>query len=177
MVYQATGHGRNAQWGDATISAPVVAPSPNRELKELAALLDTFLKLQKDLVLDDILSLVLMRSIEFADAARGMILLERGKGAESAGMPASGVQIAAGSSYCLDLAMARNRDGTAIEDSELAISQKIPEEVLATGTGVIVADLLHRGQSRAARQYYRPRGAERHVRPAASAQARHGRRR
>ena len=48
---------------------------PEPAFKEVAALLDTFLSLNSGLVLEDVLALVLTRSLEFADAERGLILL------------------------------------------------------------------------------------------------------
>lgn len=114
---------------------------PNREFKELASLLDTFLNLRQDLVLEDVLSLVVTHSMEFADAERGLILLTEDESGDDS-LPIVALPQPVGHLGRLKLAVARNRDGSAIDSSELAISQKIPEEVLNTGKGVIAEDLL-----------------------------------
>lgn len=54
-----------------------------------------------------------------------------------------GEAAAGGQRTCeLRLAMARNRDGTAIDASKIQISRKIPEGVIRTGCGAILEDLL-----------------------------------
>jgi serine phosphatase RsbU (regulator of sigma subunit)/pSer/pThr/pTyr-binding forkhead associated (FHA) protein len=110
-------------------SVPALGSLSSRELKDISALLDTFLTLNSDLLLDDLLQLVIARSIELAQAERGMILLAApsAEGEEPKG---------------LRLAMARDQIGQAILEEGLSISRKIPEEVMATGKGVILDDLL-----------------------------------
>ncbi len=113
-----------------------------RELKSLAQLLDTFLQLNTDLLLDDVLALVIDRSIEFAGAERGMILLHDldSDGLQERTSPR--LVIETGSQQTLTLVMARNGDGSDVATEQLDISQKLPQEVLATGTGMMVEDLL-----------------------------------
>jgi len=112
-----------------------------REFKRLAALLDTFLELNTELVIEDVLSLVIDRSIAFAGAERGMILLlEAARTDRPPDAPA--LVVDAGTGRELRLAVARDREGDAVATSELDISQKIPQEVVDSGRGVIVEDLL-----------------------------------
>jgi sigma-B regulation protein RsbU (phosphoserine phosphatase) len=131
--------------------------SSNRELKDIARLLDTFLKLNTDLVLDEVLELVLSCSLDFAGAERGMILLLEGvteweesqaseRTALAAGDPGS-VLLALADGRKLRLAMARHRDGTPVSQAGLTISHKIPEQVIASGTGIIAEDLLEDEQA------------------------------
>lgn len=105
----------------------------DRELKEVAALLDTFLRLNDELVLDEVVSLVLGRSIQFAGAERGLILLSdnllEGREEESE-IPQ------------LRPALALDRNARPLAASSLTISRRIPEQVMATGQGVIIRDLL-----------------------------------
>lgn len=128
--------------------APDASVDSSQELRDIASLVDTFLKLNGDLVLEDVLQIVVARSVELADADRGVILL-----AEGAGTPGNGATPADEDSIAFDpraiapepglrLAMARARDGTALDVNSVIISQKIPGEVLKTGVGVIFADLL-----------------------------------
>ena len=108
------------------------AGAPSQEMRDLASLLDTFLTLQGDLLLEDLLEIVVARSMDLAGAERGLILLAGDvDGTDPA--PKDGE---------LRLAMARRRDGVPIDATELAISRKIPEEVMAKGEGVILQDLL-----------------------------------
>jgi sigma-B regulation protein RsbU (phosphoserine phosphatase) len=107
---------------------PVIAA--DQEMRDIASLLDTFLTLNSDLLLDDLLAIVVSRSMELAGAERGMILLGE-DGAARGGEPRP-----------LRMATARRRDGTALPEGELEISRKIPESVMSTGKGVILQDLL-----------------------------------
>jgi len=106
---------------DSTIHE-LPADDAGREIKSLANLLDTFLQLNSELVLDDVLALVVERSIEFAAAERGMILLLEDEE--------------------LSLVIARTADGREVEAEGLEISRKIPDDVLSTGKGLIFEDLL-----------------------------------
>lgn len=101
----------------------------SRDLKDITSLLDTFLTLNSDLVLEDLLQIVISRSVELAQAERGMILLAEIAQDET-------------SPKALRLAMALDLEGKAIMEEGLLISRKIPEEVMATGKGVILDDLL-----------------------------------
>jgi sigma-B regulation protein RsbU (phosphoserine phosphatase) len=155
---------------DAAVGAPVeeatVEPAADdptgssQEMRDIATLVDTFLKLNGDLLLDDILQIVVARSVELADADRGMILLvASGKtGDEDEPGILLGGQPLPGSSDRVDgaarretdrshtpelrVAMARHRDGSPLGEEGLQISKKIPLEVLATGRGIILEDLL-----------------------------------
>ncbi|MBI4600329.1 MAG: SpoIIE family protein phosphatase [Planctomycetes bacterium] len=138
-------------------------PGPGQEIRDIAGLVDTFLKLNGDLLLEDVLGIVVARSIELAGADRGMILLAdgdrdrggggdrggslRGRGSPGGGSPGAGGASPGGAPgtgepAALRLAMARGRGGEPLEGEGLLISRKIPEEVLRTGTGVIREDLL-----------------------------------
>lgn len=113
-------------------------PASSREMKDIASLLDTFLTLKGDLLLDELLEIVVSRSMELADADRGMILLlsDPGPGDGTGGSePRDRVP-------ALRPAMARTRDGAPIEETGLALSRRIPEEVIETGRGAILEDLL-----------------------------------
>ncbi len=113
----------------------------NREIKGIATLLDTFLQLNADLVLDDVLALVISRSIEFAVAERGMILLlDDGSEIETEAGGDFSIPVLDGRQ--LRLAMARNLDGTPVDPHELSISHKVPQQVLESGEGQIVEDFL-----------------------------------
>ncbi len=160
--------------GSATASQPGTASQlrsgsaadSNQEMRDIAALVDTFLKLNGDLLLDDLLEIVVARSIELADAERGMILLtelcghaaapEKGEpGIDSAERPAGGVRPGDSTptpnraAPLLRLAIARNRDGTPISEEGLLMSRRIPGDVLGTGTGAILEDLLAPGHTSA----------------------------
>jgi sigma-B regulation protein RsbU (phosphoserine phosphatase) len=113
-------------------SEPQAAGTPSQEMRDIASLLDTFLSLRGDVLLDDLLEIVVARSMDLAGAERGLILLA-GDGSEPGPVPPGGG---------LRLATARRRDGTPIDAADLAISRKIPEEVMASGQGVILQDLL-----------------------------------
>ncbi|MEM7233683.1 MAG: GAF domain-containing SpoIIE family protein phosphatase, partial [Planctomycetota bacterium] len=114
--------------------------SVNREIKELAEILDTFLEVNQDLVLDDVLELVLTRSIEFTGADRGVILLARH--IEEDVVDPSLERIVPKISGDLRPAMALDRLGVSLPLDEHAISQKIPIRVLESGVGVVLEDLL-----------------------------------
>ena len=123
-----------------TGSLPSLAGASNREIKDIVTLLDTFLKLKGDLLLDDVLEIVLSRSIELAAADRGMILLREPPAIVGDG-PATGEEADA-EPVNLRLAIARHRDGTPVEEKPLQISQRIPADVLRTGKGLIFENLL-----------------------------------
>ncbi len=101
----------------------------NREVRDIAVLLETFLSLKGGLVLEEILELVLTRSIEFVDADRGVLLL-------------SSLEDESVSDDDFSMVMGRNSSGQALEESGLKISRKIPRQVLETGKGVIFDDLV-----------------------------------
>ncbi len=121
----------------------------SQELRDIASLVDTFLKLNGDLLVEDVLQIVVARSIELADADRGMILLlepsarssEDPTAHDSVGSPDTKLNPEA-KDFELQLAIARRRDGTTIEQEGLTISRRIPLEVLRTGSGVILENLL-----------------------------------
>jgi len=129
------------------------------EMRAISSLVDTFLKLNGDLLLEDLLQIVVSRSIELADADRGMILLAKSQPrairddlneaddtVAQESFESIEVEPAAtkkgGNASDLSVAIARNQDGTPIEEEGLMISQKIPEEVMKTGHGLILEDLL-----------------------------------
>jgi serine phosphatase RsbU (regulator of sigma subunit)/pSer/pThr/pTyr-binding forkhead associated (FHA) protein len=117
---------------------------PSQEMKDIASLLDTFLTLNSGLLLDDVLRIVVTRSVELAGAERGMILLAA---AEDGGGPDAGVNeekpaAEARGGLELRLALALEKSGAPIAEEALAISRKIPEQVMATSKGVIFQDLL-----------------------------------
>lgn len=119
----------------------------NQEMRDIAALVDTFLKLNGDLLLEDVLQIVVARSIELADADRGLILLvERHVDAQETSTQDEEAPAETGNEpQELALAMARDRAGNPLGGERLMISKKIPGDVLQTGTGVILEDLLAPG--------------------------------
>lgn len=153
-------------WGEPP---PESGHMSSQEMKDIASLLDTFVKLNGDLVLDDLLQIVLARSIEFADAERGMILLVESRGGAPGAARWTEDSRGEGKDHAdegravdedgdeeeqaaevpgeLRLAIARNRDGSPIGEEGLQISQRIPAEVMKTGTGVILEDILAPGKA------------------------------
>lgn len=105
----------------------------NREVRDIAVLLETFLSLSGGLVLEEILELVLTRSIEFVNADRGVLLL-----ASTSQEPAD--------ADGFSLAMARDASGQALSEEGLQISRKIPRQVLESGQGIIFEDLVSSGE-------------------------------
>lgn len=116
-------------------------PAAHRELRDVASLLDVFLTLKTDLVLDDLLEIVVRQAIEIADADRGMILLSDTEptASKSAGARPDGAER---DPARLRPAVARTRDGKPIVEDGLAISRRIPRSVFETGRGEIFEDLL-----------------------------------
>ncbi|HVR73183.1 MAG TPA: SpoIIE family protein phosphatase [Planctomycetota bacterium] len=156
-------------WGEPP---PESGHMSSQEMKDIASLLDTFVKLNGDLVLDDVLQIVLARSIEFADAERGMILLVESRGDATGASRRTGDANGEGEAHGdeeryvdedgdeedeeekaaelpgeLRLAIARNRDGSPIGEEGLQFSQRIPAEVMKTGTGMILEDILAPGKA------------------------------
>ena len=115
----------------ATLDGARPLSAADQEMRDIASLLDTFMTLNSDLVLDDLLAIVISRSMELAGAERGMILLadDAQTAREREGRP-------------LHVAMARLANGTELVGADLEISRKIPETVMSTGKGVILQDLL-----------------------------------
>ncbi|HLU49291.1 MAG TPA: SpoIIE family protein phosphatase, partial [Planctomycetota bacterium] len=108
----------------------------DRELREVAALLDTFLRVNDHLVLDEVVSLVLERSIQFAGAERGLILL-----ADDV-IDGRAEELENGSPPELRPALALDRHARPLPADSLAISRRIPEQVVTTGEGILIRDLL-----------------------------------
>ncbi len=102
--------------------------SVNRQVHEIAALLQTFVSLNSDLLLEEILEIVLDRSVEFVDADRGVILL---RPVDDSGDPDGH----------LKMTTARDRHGRPLALDSLEMSQKIPVKVYQTGEGLIVEDV------------------------------------
>jgi len=93
------------------------------DFRQMVALLEGLRARRKGGVLDDVLSLVLDSAIEVGGAERGFIMLA----IESAD---------------LQFNMARGRGHSTLSAGNVAISQKIPEEVFRTGEPMFVKDLL-----------------------------------
>lgn len=98
------------------------------DLRQLTAMLEGFRALGSARVLEDVLALVLDASIEVSAAERAFILL-------------------AGPDGALEFKLARGKDKRHLTDRTFATSQKIPEEVFATGKTRVVADLLDGGNA------------------------------
>jgi sigma-B regulation protein RsbU (phosphoserine phosphatase) len=139
-----TVHVEDAKVSDLSASTqtlPMEERGIDGELKDIASLLDTFLRVNDSLVLEEIVSLVLTRSMDFAGAERGLILLApeviEGQAIERTSTAANGQF-----SESLVPALALGRDGRPLPEGALSISRRIPEEVFQTGSGKIVQDLL-----------------------------------
>ena len=102
------------------------ALSAATELRHMAALLEGLRALGSGRVLDDVLKLVLDSAIETTGAERGFIML-------------------AGISGELEFKLARARGAVTLSGRTFATSRKIPETVFATGTQMIVDDLMDEG--------------------------------
>jgi serine phosphatase RsbU (regulator of sigma subunit)/pSer/pThr/pTyr-binding forkhead associated (FHA) protein len=96
------------------------------ELRHLAGLLEGLRALGSGRVLDDVLTLVLDSAITVTGAERGFIML-----ANNAGQ--------------LEFKIARARGQVTMSGHTFETSRKIPEMVFATGTEMIVEDLLDQG--------------------------------
>jgi serine phosphatase RsbU (regulator of sigma subunit)/pSer/pThr/pTyr-binding forkhead associated (FHA) protein len=99
------------------------ALSAATELRHMAALLEGLRALGSGRVLDDVLKLVLDSAIETTGAERGFIML-------------------AGEGGQLEFKLARARGAVTLSGRTFATSRKIPETVFATGTQMIVDDLM-----------------------------------
>lgn len=99
------------------------ALSAATELRHMAALLEGLRALGSGRVLDDVLTLVLDSAIETTGAERGFIML-------------------AGDAGQLEFKLARARGAVTLSGRTFATSRKIPETVFATGTQMIVDDLM-----------------------------------
>ncbi len=96
------------------------------DFRPLTALLDRLRGLGSARVLDEVLVLVMDSAIEATGAERGFIMLAGPKGE-------------------LEFKIARARGKVTLSGTAFATSQKIPQEVFATGRERIVADLLDSG--------------------------------
>ena len=136
VFHQASAESDRAASGRAGGTISDLATLPNRELRELAGLLDTFLHLRGELVVDEVLDTVLRRAVEFADAERGLILLA------PISTDSSEPEAAASPDEDLQPARGLQRDGSPLDLGRLSISTKIPREVFRTGRGLVLTDLL-----------------------------------
>ena len=120
--------GRNG--GEEIVFLLAGAPAVDRttgtvvsDFRQMVALLEGLRARGKGGVLDDVLSLVLDSAIEVGGAERGFIML-------------------ATESADLQFNMARGRGHSTLPGGDVAVSQKIPEEVFRTGEPMFVKDLL-----------------------------------
>ncbi len=100
---------------------PQTAASSTVDFRQMNALLAGLRALGSSQVLDEVLVIVLDSALDVAGAERGFILLAEPSGA-------------------LKLRLARARGGVTLTSAQT--SQRIPDEVYATGTDKIVTDLL-----------------------------------
>jgi sigma-B regulation protein RsbU (phosphoserine phosphatase) len=109
--------------GASALSAPAAT---GRDLHQIATLLDALRALGSGRVLDEVLALVLDSALVVTGAERGFIML-----ADAAGR--------------LEFKLGRDRHQITLPGLTFATSQKIPEEVFATGEPLAVPDLLEGG--------------------------------
>ena len=93
------------------------------DFRPLTALLDRLRGLGSARVLDEVLVLVMDAAIDATGAERGFIMLANAKGE-------------------LEFKIARARGQVTLSGQSFATSQKIPQEVFATGRDRVVADLM-----------------------------------
>jgi sigma-B regulation protein RsbU (phosphoserine phosphatase) len=105
----------------ALTSAPSAAAVG--ELRQIATLLEALRAVGSGRVLDEVLVLVLDSALEVTGAERGFIML-------------------AGADDTLEFTLGRGRRHVTLPGQTFRTSRKIPEEVFATGEGLVVADLL-----------------------------------
>ena len=98
-------------------------PTAGADLHQIAGLLDGLRALGSGRVVDEVLALVLDSAISVTGASRGFVML-----ADAAGH--------------LEFKLGRARKGVTLPGHTFQTSQKIPEEVFATGEARVVADLL-----------------------------------
>lgn len=109
--------------------------SVNREIHDLSVLLETFVSLNSDLLLEEILEIVVKRAIEFVHADRGAIFLgpeftEKNDDAEEP-TPKDGR---------IRIATALDRNGKTLGDDRFVNRMRIPEQVMKTGNGLSFED-------------------------------------
>jgi serine phosphatase RsbU (regulator of sigma subunit) len=97
----------------------------NREVHDIASILESLLSLDTDLVLGDVLEIVLDRMVEFVDADRGVVFLRPW----SRGVPGKL------SVETLELGAVRGRGGARLDRSAGAVEPEILAEVLRLGRG------------------------------------------
>jgi sigma-B regulation protein RsbU (phosphoserine phosphatase) len=107
----------------AAASTPSAPAATGRDLRQIATLLEALRALGSGRVLDEVLALVLDSALAVTGAERGFIML-----ADAAGR--------------LEFKLGRDRHRVTLPGQTFATSQKIPEEVFATGEPRVVADLL-----------------------------------
>ena len=113
---------------DAESSGERSAVSAATELRHLGALLEGLRALGSGRVLDDVLTLVLDSAIATTGAERGFIMLAKDDGH-------------------LEFKLGRAQGHVSLSGRTFATSRKIPETVFATGTQMIVEDLLDEGMA------------------------------
>jgi sigma-B regulation protein RsbU (phosphoserine phosphatase) len=111
--------------------------SVNREIHDLSVLLETFLSLNSDLLLDEILELVVKRAIEFVHADRGAIFLGPDFGVKD-GKPIPDSRPVAADT--ISIATALDRNGIVIDADQFDVRMRIPHQVLKTGVGLSFED-------------------------------------
>ena len=98
------------------------------DLRQVATLLNMLREMGSERVIDEVLTLVLDAAIEATGAERGFIML-----VDHAGH--------------LEMKLARHAGRLTVPSAGFEISQKIPEDVFATGETRVVADLLEEGMA------------------------------
>jgi serine phosphatase RsbU (regulator of sigma subunit) len=109
--------------GDQAVASDRAPATAVSDLRQLAALLEGLRALGSGRVLDEVLALVLDAAIEVTGAERGFIMLDS-------------------PDRTLEMKLARARGRITLPGNRFDTSRKIPEEVFATGSLRIVADLL-----------------------------------
>ncbi len=99
----------------------------NQEVRDIAALIESFLSLDSDLLLEDVLELLLDRVISFVDGDRGVVLLR----------PLRTNRLGKLRLDSLKCGIARDRNGRTLDERELDINYKIVTDVLRTGCGSV----------------------------------------
>ena len=122
------------------------------DFRPLTTLLDQLRGLGSARVLDEVLVLVMDSAIDATGAERGFIMLANAKGE-------------------LEFKIARARGKVTLSGKSFATSQKIPQEVFATGRDRIVADLAGRRPGRAASRHGGARHSPRPVHAACGSSA------
>jgi serine phosphatase RsbU (regulator of sigma subunit) len=111
---------------DDVADSPGAHTSGVVDFRQISSLLDSLRALGSARVLDDVLELVMDSAVEATGAERGMIMLANASGE-------------------LEFKIARSRGRVTLSGGSFATSQKIPQQVFATGREQIVTDLMEGG--------------------------------